>query len=171
MECDGSNMFCLLSNKDYNENHLISLLYNKLSSISISQPIGNVIMFAGDNIPTGWLAFDGSSVSRSTYARLFSVIGTLYGAGDHVRTFNLPNFQQRFPLGININLRERPGRLIGGVSNITLITAELPAHKHGKGTITTRPAGGHSHNILDPGHNHGGQTGSSDYSIRTFPFA
>lgn len=40
---------------------------------------------------TWWLSCDGSAVSRSTYAELFAVIGTAYGAGNGTTTFNLPN--------------------------------------------------------------------------------
>ena len=48
-------------------------------------PPGAVIAFCGINIPTGWLLCDGSAVSRTTYARLFSAIGTAWGAGDGSR--------------------------------------------------------------------------------------
>jgi len=41
-------------------------------------------------VPDGYLACDGSEISRTTYAPLFSVIGTYYGDGDHTTTFNLP---------------------------------------------------------------------------------
>lgn len=42
--------------------------------------------------PQGWLRTDGSAVSRDTYRALFAVIGTTYGAGDGLTTFNLPNW-------------------------------------------------------------------------------
>lgn len=54
-------------------------------------PIGIVIAFAGENIPTDWLECDGSAISRTVYATLFGVIGTSYGEGDGSTTFNLPN--------------------------------------------------------------------------------
>jgi len=41
--------------------------------------------------PTGYLRADGSAVSRTSYADLFSLIGTTYGSGDGSTTFNLPN--------------------------------------------------------------------------------
>jgi microcystin-dependent protein len=41
--------------------------------------------------PTGYLRADGTAVSRTSYADLFSLIGTTYGIGDNVSTFNLPN--------------------------------------------------------------------------------
>lgn len=62
-------------------------------------PTGCVQAFAGQNTPTGWLLCDGSAVSRTTYAKLFSVIGISYGAGDGSTTFNLPNLVDKFVEG------------------------------------------------------------------------
>lgn len=60
-----------------------------------------VQMWAGliATIPDGWLQCDGAAVSRSTYAELFTAIGTTYGAGNGTTTFNLPNLTGRFPRG------------------------------------------------------------------------
>ncbi len=41
--------------------------------------------------PAGYLQCTGAAVSRTTYAALFAVTGVVYGAGDGVTTFNLPN--------------------------------------------------------------------------------
>lgn len=60
---------------------------------------GTITAFAGATAPVGWLLCDGSAVSRSTYADLFAVMSTAYGAGDGSTTFNLPDLRQRFPLG------------------------------------------------------------------------
>ena len=62
-------------------------------------PIGVVQAFAGKTIPSGWLLCDGSAVSRTTYAALFAVIGTTYGAGNGSTTFNLPNLIDKFVEG------------------------------------------------------------------------
>lgn len=55
--------------------------------------------YSGASIPTGWLECDGSAVSRTTYANLFSAIGTTWGGGDGSSTFNLPDFRNRAPIG------------------------------------------------------------------------
>lgn len=60
---------------------------------------GEVKAFAGNSTPAGWLLCDGSAVSRTTYARLFEVIGTTYGSGDGSNTFNLPNLTDKFIQG------------------------------------------------------------------------
>ena len=62
-------------------------------------PAGTMLMFAGNTIPEGWLLCDGSAISRTDYAKLFSAIGTIYGAGDGSTTFTLPNLIDRFLQG------------------------------------------------------------------------
>lgn len=52
-----------------------------------------------DAIPKGWLRCDGSAYSRNTYARLFNIVGTTYGAGDGSNTFNVPNLYNYFIRG------------------------------------------------------------------------
>ena len=53
---------------------------------------GFVMAWAGGSPPSGWLLCDGAAVSRTTYAALFSAIGTAFGTGDGSTTFNLPSF-------------------------------------------------------------------------------
>lgn len=59
-------------------------------------PSGTVQAFAGTAIPTGYLECDGSEVSRTEYETLFDAIGTQWGEGDAVTTFNIPNIPTRF---------------------------------------------------------------------------
>ena len=59
-------------------------------------PTGTIIAFAGNTLPKGYLLCDGSKVSRTTYKKLFDVIGTTYGEGDGSTTFTLPNLIDRF---------------------------------------------------------------------------
>lgn len=58
-------------------------------------PTGTILDYAGSSAPSGYLMCDGSAVSRTTYAALFGVIGTTYGAGDGSTTFNLPDCRGR----------------------------------------------------------------------------
>ena len=64
-------------------------------------PIGAIIPYGSTTVPTNWLICDGSAVSRTTYAELFAVIGTSYGAGDGSTTFNLPDKKGRSSVGYN----------------------------------------------------------------------
>jgi len=54
-------------------------------------PIGSIIVWTRNVLPAGYLTADGSAVSRTTYAALFSILGTTFGSGDGSTTFNLPN--------------------------------------------------------------------------------
>lgn len=69
--------------------------------INTNTPVGSISMYAGSTAPSGWLICDGSAVSRTDYADLFSVIGTTYGTGNGSTTFNLPNLKGRVPVGID----------------------------------------------------------------------
>lgn len=59
-------------------------------------PPGTIIHYAGRTVPSGWLICNGANVSRTDYAALFAAIGTIYGTGDGVTTFGLPNLDGRF---------------------------------------------------------------------------
>ena len=62
-------------------------------------PTGSLIMWPSNTIPSDWKLCDGSAISRITYATLFSLLGTAFGAGDGITTFNLPNYKNRMPYG------------------------------------------------------------------------
>jgi microcystin-dependent protein len=66
-------------------------------------PAGAVQAFAMNSAPAGWLAADGSNVNRTTYASLFSAIGTTYGAGDGSTTFAVPDLRGYFVRGSGTN--------------------------------------------------------------------
>lgn len=62
-------------------------------------PAGLILPFGNTSAPTGYLACDGSAVSRTTYATLFAAIGTTWGAGDGSSTFNVPDLRGAFLRG------------------------------------------------------------------------
>lgn len=64
---------------------------NLQNSINANMPVGSVIARGASVTPAGFLACNGSAVSRTTYSALFDVIGTRFGAGNGSTTFNLPN--------------------------------------------------------------------------------
>ena len=141
-------------------------------------PAGSVIPYAGTSAPTGFLFCDGSSVSRSTYADLFAVIGTEYGTPDDGSTFKLPDLRGRVVAGKDDmggssanRLTDQSGGLngdtlggTGGSETHTLTTAQLASHTHsfsGSGSTTAMT-------FLDDGlgvDRGGGGQGSSSNSI------
>jgi len=97
-----------------------------------SLPPGIVVPYAGITAPAGWLLANGSAVSRTTYAGLFSAIGTTYGAGDGSTTFNLPDMKGRVPVGKSTDTEFDTLGETGGEKAHTLTSSEsgLPAHNH-----------------------------------------
>jgi microcystin-dependent protein len=63
-------------------------------------PAGSIQMFGGAAAPTGWFLCDGAAVNRTTYASLFTAIGTTWGIGNGSTTFNVPDLRGAFPRGV-----------------------------------------------------------------------
>ena len=103
----------------------------------IAAPVGSVYTFAGATVPTGWLKCNGALLSRTTYASLFAVIGTTYGAGDGSTTFALPDLRGEFVRGADDGRGVDAGRVLGSAQ-----AGQNASHTH---TASTSPAGGHSH--------------------------
>ena len=94
-------------------------------------PPGTVIMLASSSIPTLYrlLKCNGAAVSRTAYAALFATIGTYYGAGDGVNTFNLPDARAEFPRFADDGRGVDSGRVVGSKQSdaIRNITGEFVA--------------------------------------------
>lgn len=127
-------------------------------------PTGAVFFTAASSAPTGYLTCSGAAVSRATYSTLYSTIGTTYGAGDGVSTFNLPNVVDRKIVAagsayINGNY--------GGESTHTLTGSEMPSHTH---SGTTSSDGSHNHTATtssDGSHNHTATTSTDGSHTHT----
>ena len=77
-------------------------------------PVGAVFYFAASTAPTGYVKANGAAVSREgTFAALFAVIGTTYGAGDGGTTFNLPDLRGEFIRGWDDGRGADPARVFG----------------------------------------------------------
>lgn len=93
---------------------------------------GTVVPFAGATANAEWLFCDGAAVGRDTYPALFGAIGTQYGAGDGLNTFNVPDLRGRFVNGAgqgaglkNYALGDKQGE-----EYHTLSVDELATHGH-----------------------------------------
>ena len=138
-------------------------------------PAGTMLIWPTDTAPYGYLLCDGRAIARATYAGLFSVIGTQYGAGDGSATFNLPNLNGRVVVGKDASDADFNALAkTGGEKSHTLTAAEMPPHSHSTamykgdgegaavrysssysasyvGSLTTGSAGsGAAHNNLQP---------------------
>lgn len=119
-----------------------------------AMPSGSIQAFAGATPPSGWLLCDGSAVSRTTYATLFSVVGTTNGAGDGSTTFNLPDFRGKVIVGAGGGYTLGA---TGGEATHTLSVSEVPSETvTGTATLsgTTGAGSPHTHTVTDPGHTH-----------------
>ena len=120
---------------------LVNENFDKIDATSIT---GVVQMYAGSSAPSGWLICNGQAISRTTYAALFAVIGTTYGAGDGSTTFNVPNLVNKTVRGSN-----SLGKT-GGADTVTLSTSNMPAHTHSGGSLAAASAGEHTHTYNAP---------------------
>jgi len=103
-------------------------------------PTGTIVPWSDATVPSGFLECNGSNVSRTTYADLFAIIGTTYGAGDGSTTFGLPDLQDNVPVGKSgtkalgttggANTVTPTGNVGGSTANATLSVAQLAQHNH-----------------------------------------
>lgn len=105
---------------------------------AINNAITSASVFVGDikaSLQTAnhgnWLLCDGSAVSRTTYADLFTLIGTNFGAGDGSTTFNLPDYRGKFLRGLggdsaaNMHTTQAEGLPNITQSDITIFTSKI----------------------------------------------
>jgi phage-related tail fiber protein len=118
----------MAANKGYVDTQVASITPQDMT------PAGTIIWSARNTAPTGYLKANGAAISRTTYATLFSAIGTTFGSGDGSTTFNVPDLRGEFARGWDDGRGIDTGRTFGSAQ----ASANL-AHTHG---------------ITDPGHLH-----------------
>ena len=109
----------------------------------VSIPTGMIAPFAMSTPPTGWLECNGATISRSTYAALFSAIGTTYGAGDGSSTFLLPDLRATFIRGFDNSRGIDTGRTFGSFQDqgIPAMKGDI-ADAHGQSRTQTNAVSG-----------------------------
>lgn len=103
------------------------------ATASISPFTGSMLMWPTATAPNGFLLCNGAAVSRSTYAALFAIVGTIFGAGDGSTTFLLPDYRDRMPIGAGTTYT---AAVTGGSKDAVVVS-----HTH-------------SATVTDPGHSH-----------------
>lgn len=120
-------------------------------------PTGFIGMFGMYRLPRGWLACDGKSYLRSEYSDLFATIGTVWGAGDSVMTFNVPDLRRMFLRGLDSGRGIDADRRFGSIQ-----TDLIQSHQHKSQGIPI-PHFVSNENFWD-----GNATAVLDYQIRLF---
>ena len=94
-----------------------------LQDIVNRSEVGAIKPWTKATAPDGYLLCDGSAVSRTTYADLFAVISTTYGAGDGSTTFAVPNLaRQDFHKVLSGNTYNLAGTLVEQTQFLCAVT-------------------------------------------------
>lgn len=109
-------------------------------------PVGAVLPFAGAVAPEGWLLCNGQSVEGEIYQDLAKVLGGEEKKSfDENKSFNVPNYQERFLVGAS-GQQDYKLHNKGGAPDVRLEFKHLPEHKHYI-DFETPASGGHNHMI------------------------
>jgi microcystin-dependent protein len=104
-------------------------------------------MWGTASAPTGYLLCNGASVSTTTYADLFAVIGYTFGGSG--ASFTLPDYRGRMPIGVSGSYALAA---TGGSADAVVVS-----HTHTASTTATDS--GHTHSSQGNGAPNGGGAG------------
>jgi len=136
--------------------------------IMLGETPGVIKQYAAATAPAGYLLCQGQTVSRTTYAALFQVIGTTYGAGDGSTTFHLPDLRTRVPVGLNSSGTFNALNNKGGAETHTITQAQLPNYTLSNTLSVNNTGSGHQHYLdvytnTDGSHTHTASTTGYSY--------
>lgn len=124
---------------DDNSTRVVNSAWVKKKTDAAAPP-GKVAHFATTSPPAGWLKRNGAAYSRTTYAALFAVIGTKFGAGDGSTTFNVPDDRELVDRAWTDGLNA----LDAGRELFSAQAGQLESHPH---TGTATSSGDHDHGL------------------------
>lgn len=128
----------------------INSLKAQIASLQPS-PVGSIVMWPSNTIPTGWRLCDGSSLPRAEYQELFAVLQTTYGYNDS-SSFKLPDMRGLYVAGKGANSYNALNQK-GGANTVALSVDQMPKHNHdtststSDGNVTTNDPGNHTHQV------------------------
>jgi len=140
-------------------NVLVSNGTTWISGLVETIPAGAVQYFAMNTAPSGWLKANGQAVSRTTYATLFSAIGTTFGSGDGSTTFNVPDLRGEFVRGWDDSRGIDSGRAFGSwqTQNTNKEQISMNTSSNGSGPISAPTEDGSTFSAwMTSGRNDGG---------------
>jgi microcystin-dependent protein len=94
--------------------------------------VGEIRLFSGTYIPSGWLACEGQQLTIQQNQALYSIIGVAFG-GDAKTYFNLPNLTGSVALCLGAGPGLTPRTQLGqslGAATVSLDQTQVPAHQH-----------------------------------------
>lgn len=151
-----------------------SLAYNpstKVLNVSVSSDVsevGKISMFARSTAPSGYLKCNGAAISRTTYAALFSAIGTTFGIGDGSTTFNIPDLRGEFIRGWDDARGVDTSRAFGswqdGQNLLHTHAASVASSSHSHTWSGTTSSDTHSHSYTSRGGYFTSQSSGSTYA-------
>jgi microcystin-dependent protein len=117
-------------------------------TVNLAVPAGIINQYGGSVAPEGYLLCNGQSVSTGAYPALFAAIGYTYGGSGS--SFNIPNLQNRVPVGRGTDTEFDTLGETGGTKTVTLDATQIPAHSH-PNTLSnaTVASSGHTHHEGD----------------------
>lgn len=93
-------------------------------------PLGTILAFGGTTAPAGWMLCQGQTISRTTYAELFAIIGTAFGSGDGSTTFNLPDLREATTKGAGLTGLSNNHMDADGLALGEFIDDRIQSHTH-----------------------------------------
>lgn len=96
---DGHNSHDAIT-KNQLDNVKNDLIADIKSNVNTLSHIGDIKVSLRTDNHDNWLLCDGQAVSRSEYVDLFALIGTNFGVGDGINTFNIPDYRGKFLRGL-----------------------------------------------------------------------
>lgn len=131
----------------------LNSLVARIQVLEAGNYIGKVSWNAGATTPSLHLLCHGQAVSRTTYAVLFTAIGTSWGPGNGTTTFNVPDLR---------------GRILAGLDNMGGTNANRMSVLGATATTLGGYGGSqnlhqHSHTATQVGHAHSGTTSTNGF--------
>lgn len=106
----------------------VNFLINTLGTVNDVEigeaTLGQVIMYAGEYVPEGWMLAQGQVIPINDYVQLYQIIGTQFG-GDGINTFALPDLRNRSIIASGGDSNLAIGAVLGQ-ANITVSQDNLP---------------------------------------------
>ena len=106
--------------------------------IAYIPPPGTILQNTTPSLPDGYLSCNGAEVSRETYSILYNMIGTYYGVGDGITTFNLPNLSSDNHAHYIIRYAQQDFTGTGGTGGTTIVISP-PVNTPGINAIQMLP--------------------------------